>query len=158
VRSGRFLNRIQNLARVNLTHMLGTPKGRSEATVCLSFRLVDQSHHKRLQNHTHFQSAGRTSVARLQNPYSWLPSNTYSHTSNKVTKRSKYMWWGVCPHISRHVASTFKRLTTATTHCHLIRFHNTDGYHFNMIPHKNPVCHPYSDNRNVNITIPISRE
>jgi hypothetical protein len=34
--------------KVNLTHMLGTPKGRSEATVCLSFWLVDQIHHKRL--------------------------------------------------------------------------------------------------------------
>jgi hypothetical protein len=132
VRNGRFLNRISNLARVNLTHTLGTPKGRSEATVCLSFRLVDQCHHKRLQDHTHFQSAGCTSVARLQNPYSWLPSNTYSYTSNKVTKRSKYMWWGyvhfsgrlvtrlTAYHISRYVASTFKRLTTATTHCGLI--------------------------------------
>jgi hypothetical protein len=26
-----------------------------------------------------------------------LPSNTYAYTSNKVTKRSKYMWWEVCP-------------------------------------------------------------
>jgi hypothetical protein len=138
VRSGRFWIEF-NLARVNLTHMLGTPKGCSEATVCLSFRLVDQGHHKRLQNHTRFQSAGRTSVARLQNPYSWLPSNTYSYTSNQVTKRSKYMWWGVCPllgrlatrltayHILQHVASTFKCLTTATTHCDLIHFNNTDG-------------------------------
>jgi hypothetical protein len=31
----------KNLARVNLTHMLGTSKDHSEATVCLSFRLVD---------------------------------------------------------------------------------------------------------------------
>jgi hypothetical protein len=43
-----ILNRIFNLARINLTHTLGTPKGHSEATVCLSFRLVDQSYHKRL--------------------------------------------------------------------------------------------------------------
>jgi hypothetical protein len=92
-----------------------------------------------IAGHTHFQSVGRTSVAQLQNPYSWLPSNTYAYTSNKVTKRSKNMWWEVCPlpgrlvtrftayHISRHVVSTFKRLTTATTHCDLIKFHNTDG-------------------------------
>jgi hypothetical protein len=52
-----------NLARINLTHTLGTPKDRSEATICLSFQLVDQIHHKRLQDHTHFQSAGRTPVA-----------------------------------------------------------------------------------------------
>jgi hypothetical protein len=31
-----------NLARVNLTHTLGTSEDRSEATVCLSFRLVDR--------------------------------------------------------------------------------------------------------------------
>jgi hypothetical protein len=37
--------------KVNLTHTLGTPKGRSEATVCLSFRLVDQSHHCQTRGH-----------------------------------------------------------------------------------------------------------
>jgi hypothetical protein len=37
-----------SLARVKLTHTLGTSRDRSEATVCLSFRLVDQIHHKRL--------------------------------------------------------------------------------------------------------------
>ena len=31
---------------------------------------------------------------------------------------------------SRHVASTFKRLTTATTHCDLIKFINTDGFQY----------------------------
>jgi hypothetical protein len=31
-----------NLARVNLTHTLGTSNDSSEATVCLSFRLVDR--------------------------------------------------------------------------------------------------------------------
>jgi hypothetical protein len=54
-----------NLARVNLTHTLGTSNDRSEATVCLSFRLVDQIHHKRLQDHMPNQYAGRMSVARL---------------------------------------------------------------------------------------------
>jgi hypothetical protein len=38
-----ILNQIFNLARISLTHTLGTLKGRSEATVCLSFRLVDRS-------------------------------------------------------------------------------------------------------------------
>jgi hypothetical protein len=54
-----------SIARVNLTHTLGTFRDRSEATICLSFRLVDQIHHKRLQDHTHIQCAGRTSVERL---------------------------------------------------------------------------------------------
>jgi hypothetical protein len=54
-----------NPCKVNLTHTLGTPIGHSEATVCLSFRFVEQSHHKRLLDHTHIQCAGHTSVARL---------------------------------------------------------------------------------------------
>jgi hypothetical protein len=58
-----ILNQISNLTRVNLTHTLGTSNDRSEATVCLSFRFVDQCHHKRLLDHTHIQYAGRTSVA-----------------------------------------------------------------------------------------------
>jgi hypothetical protein len=36
-------------------------------------------------------------------------------------------------HISRHVASTFKRLATTTTHCDLITFINTDGVTFQVI-------------------------
>jgi hypothetical protein len=49
-----ILNRIQP-CKVNLTHTLGTSKDRPEATICLSFRVVDQVHHKRLQDHTHTQ-------------------------------------------------------------------------------------------------------
>jgi hypothetical protein len=37
-----------NPCKVNLTHTLGTPTGRSEATVYLSFRVMEQYHHKRL--------------------------------------------------------------------------------------------------------------
>jgi hypothetical protein len=36
----------ENLARANLTHTLGTSNDHSKATVCLSFRLVEQGHHK----------------------------------------------------------------------------------------------------------------
>jgi hypothetical protein len=54
-----------NPCKVNLTHTLGTPTGCSEATVCLSFRIVEQYHHKRLQDHTHIQCAGHMSTARL---------------------------------------------------------------------------------------------
>jgi hypothetical protein len=52
-----------SLGRVNQTHTLGTFRDCPEATVCLSFRLVDQIHHKRLQDHTHTNCAGHTSVA-----------------------------------------------------------------------------------------------
>jgi hypothetical protein len=76
-----ILNRIQP-CKVNLAHTLGTSNDSSEATICLSFQLVDQSHHKRLQDHTHFQSAGHTPVARLHVRTLGCPCNTYSHTSN----------------------------------------------------------------------------
>jgi hypothetical protein len=167
-----ILNRIFNLARINITHMLGTPKGRSEATVCLSFRLVDQSHHKRLQDHTHYQSAGHTSVARLQNPYSWLPlQHVFPHVESSNQKNQIHVVGGMSTpradwllglpltQNSRHVVSTFKRLTPITTHCHLIKIQQHRwGIISTMILHKTPVRHPYSDCRNVNITTPISRE
>jgi hypothetical protein len=45
--------------------MLGTSKDCSEATVSLIFRVIDQGHHKRLQDRTNTNCAGHTSVARL---------------------------------------------------------------------------------------------
>jgi hypothetical protein len=42
-----ILNRIQP-CKVNLTHTLGKSNDSSEGTVCLSFWVVDQVHHKRL--------------------------------------------------------------------------------------------------------------
>jgi hypothetical protein len=39
-----------NLARINLTHTLGTSKDHSEATFSLIFQVMDQGHHKRLQD------------------------------------------------------------------------------------------------------------
>jgi hypothetical protein len=46
-----------------VTHTLGNFPFR--ATIPLTFRVVDQRHHKRLQDHTHIQYVGRTSTARL---------------------------------------------------------------------------------------------
>jgi hypothetical protein len=91
-----ILNRIQPCKGKPNTHAWNT-KGsfRSNRLPFIPTRGSDQP--QATAGHTHFQSVGRTSIARLQNPYSWLPSNTYSYTSNQVTKRSKYMWWGVCP-------------------------------------------------------------
>jgi hypothetical protein len=59
-----ILNRIHP-CKVNLTRTFGTSKDCSEATVSLIFRVMDQGHHKRLQDRTHTNSAGHTSVARL---------------------------------------------------------------------------------------------
>ena len=38
-----ILNRISNLARVNLTHTLGAPLSHSQATFSLSFRFMDRA-------------------------------------------------------------------------------------------------------------------
>ena len=43
-----ILNRISNLAMVNLTHTLGALTSHSQATVCFSFRFMDQRHSPRL--------------------------------------------------------------------------------------------------------------
>jgi hypothetical protein len=57
-------------------------------------------------------------------------------------------------HISRHVASTFKRLATTTTHCDLINFYqNRWG---NLPSHDtahDSICYPYSGCRIVNIQL-----
>jgi hypothetical protein len=77
----------------------------------------------------------------------------YIHSSGRLVSRL------TAYHISRHVVSTFKRLTTATTHCDLSQIHqHRRGIIWTMILHKNPVRHPYSDYRNVNTATPISRE
>jgi hypothetical protein len=62
-------------------------------------------------------------------------------------------------HISRHVASTFKRLTATTTHCDInqIHQHRRGIIPFHNAAH-NPVRYPYSDCRSGNQPFPISRE
>jgi hypothetical protein len=57
-------------------------------------------------------------------------------------------------HISWHVASTFKRLATTTTHCDLINFyqHRWGNLRSHDTAH-DPVHHPYSDCRIVNIQL-----
>jgi hypothetical protein len=54
-------------------------------------------------------------------------------------------------HISRHVASTFKRLATTTTRCDLNNFNqNRQGKTPGHDTIHDPVHHPYSDCRIVN--------
>jgi hypothetical protein len=57
-------------------------------------------------------------------------------------------------HISRHVASTFKRLATTTTHCDLINFHqNRQGKPPSHDTAHDPVHYPYSDCKMVNMQL-----
>jgi hypothetical protein len=57
-------------------------------------------------------------------------------------------------HISRHVASTFKRLATTTTHCDLNNFyqHRRGNLPSHDTAH-DPIHHPYSDCRIVSIQL-----
>jgi hypothetical protein len=57
-------------------------------------------------------------------------------------------------HISRHVASTFKRLATTTTHCDLNNFYqNRQGKLLDHDTTHDPVHYPYSDCRIVNMEL-----
>jgi hypothetical protein len=57
-------------------------------------------------------------------------------------------------HISRHVASTFKRLVTTTTRCDLNNFNqNRQGKTPGYDTVYDPVHHPYSDCRIVNMQL-----
>jgi hypothetical protein len=96
-------------------------------------------------------------------PYSYSLRETYSRTSvrvkNQITSGGRYVHSSgqlvtrlTAFHISRHVASTFKRLTTATTHCDLINFYQHRWV--NLPGHDTAhdrIHHPYSDCRIVNI-------
>jgi hypothetical protein len=76
-------------------------------------------------------------------PYSYPLCGTYSCTSVHVqktklqvvggmsTRRADWLLGIPLTHNSRHVASTFKRLTTATTHYNLIKFLST---HMGFLP------------------------
>jgi hypothetical protein len=70
----------------------------------------------------------------------------YVHSSGQLVTRLTAF------HISRHVASTFKRLTTATTHYDLINFYqHKRGNLPNHDTAHDRVHHRYSDCRVVNI-------
>jgi hypothetical protein len=78
--------------KVNLTHTLGTSKDRSKATVSLIFRVMDQGHHKRLQDRTHTNCAGHTSIARLHDRIPVAMQNVLPHVG-ACKHKIKVEWW-----------------------------------------------------------------
>jgi hypothetical protein len=105
----------------------------------------------RLYDRTPVHCAERTPARRCMRKTKITSGGGYVHSSGRsVTRLTAY-------HISRHVASTFKCLTTATTHYDLIKFSSTQtGFLTKVMNHNhNPVRHPYSGCRNVNIATPI---
>jgi hypothetical protein len=105
-------------------------------------------------------------------PYSWLPlQHVFLHVESSNQKKQIQVVGGMSTppadwllglpltQNSRHVVSTFKRLTPITTHCDLIKIQqHRRGIISAMIPHILPVRHPYSDCKNINITTPIVAE
>ena len=120
LRSGRFeSNLLTWLGRPN-THAWGSTSRFAHATFPLSFRVVDQGHPPRLQESTPRYDAGSWAflhphVAAWEQ-HSKTVGSMFRPRFNSVLKLTDY-------HISRHVVSTFKRLTTTTTHCGLTHFH-----------------------------------
>jgi hypothetical protein len=99
-------------------------------------------------------------------PYSCPLCGTYSRTLMRVRKTKLRVVGGyvhssgrlvtrlTAYHNSRHVVSTFKHLTTTTTHCDLINFypHRQGDLPSHDSAH-DPVHHIYSDCRIVNIQL-----
>jgi hypothetical protein len=70
------------------------------------------------------------------------------------TPRADWLLGLLLYHISRHVASTFKRLATTTTHCDLINFYQHKwGKLLGHVTAHDPVHDPYSDYRIINIQL-----
>ena len=104
-----------NDSKLNLLTLQGRPKHThgnrvTHTTFPLSFRFVDQGHPPRLQStqalHPHVCACEQTSKRVREKS---------TLRANQVLKLTDY-------HISRHVVSTFKCLTTTTTHCGLSIF------------------------------------
>jgi hypothetical protein len=111
----------------------------------------------------HTNCVGHTSVARLHDrtPVCCMKRTPARRCVRKTklrvvggmsTPRADWLLGLPLYHISRHVASTFKCLATTTTHCDLINFYQ---HKRGKLPSHDtaldPVHHPYSDCRIVNI-------
>ena len=111
VRGGRFWIEFQP-GQGNLTHTHVIDVAFTHATFPLSFQSVDPGHPHQLKSPTSLHPYVVTKI----NPTSTKRVNCCStHRSNQVLKLTDY-------HISRHMASTFKRLTKWVTHRDLNHF------------------------------------
>jgi hypothetical protein len=127
---------------------------------------VEQATTSDLQDRTHTNCAGHTSVARLHESRIsvCLAERTPTRRCVRKTKLRVVGGMSTCQadwllglplyHISRHVASTFKCLATTTTHCDLINFYqHRRGKLPGHVTAHDPVHDPYSDCRIVNIQL-----
>ena len=100
VRGGRFRIEFQP-GQGNLMHMHGDRLRFCPRYCSLSFQSVDPGHPPRLQSPTTLQPYVRTKIK---------PTST-KRVNGRSTRRSNQVLKVTDYHISRHVASTFKRLT-----------------------------------------------
>ena len=109
VRGGRFWIEFQP-GQGNLDHTYGNQV--THTTFPLSFQSVDSGHPPRLQSPTTLHPYVRTKIK---------PTST-KRVKRRSTRRSNQVLKLTDYHISRHVASTFKRLTKWATHHDLNHF------------------------------------
>ena len=117
VRGERFWIEFQP-SQGNLTHThMGIDAAFAHATFPLSFQSVDPGHPPRLQSPTTLHLYVRTKIKPTSTKR--VPHRS-TRWSNQVLKLTDY-------HISRYVASTFKRLMKWATHRDLNQFDYTSG-------------------------------
>ena len=114
VRGGRFWIEFQP-GQGNLDHTYGYQV--IHTTFPLSFQSMDPDHPRRLQSPTSLHPYVRTKIKPTSTK---RVKGRSTRQSNQVLKLTDY-------HISRHVASTFKRLTKFATHRDLSYFAYTSG-------------------------------
>ena len=120
VRSGRFESNLLTWPDRPNTHAWGSTSRFTHATFPFNSRCTEQAHRPRLQESPPRYDAGSWAylhphVAAWEQR-SKTAGSMFRLRCNPVLKLIDY-------HISRHVVSTFKSLTTTTTHCGLIHFH-----------------------------------
>ena len=120
VRSGRFESNLLTWPGRPNTHAWGSTSRFAHATFPFNSRCTEQAHRPRLQEYTPRYDAGS---------WAFLHSHVaaWEQRSKKVrvksTRRANQVLKLTDYHISRHVVTTFKHLTTTTTHRSLIHFH-----------------------------------
>ena len=115
VRSGRFESNLLTWPGRPNTHAWGSTSRFAHATFPLSFRVVDQGHPPRLQESTPGVRLLVPAHVAACEPSSKRVREKSTPRFDQVLKLTDY-------HIPRHVVSTFKCLTTTTTHHGLIHF------------------------------------
>jgi hypothetical protein len=140
-----------NLVRGNLNTRM-EPRRVTDTTFPLSFRVVDQGHPLEYRGPwTTERSQVVAAIALTMCP--WERSQEGEGKVHSPIQSCMYR----LPY-SRHMVSTFKNLTTVTTHRDLSMFRYIDGasiININII--NSPACRPYDSNISKQTT-PISRE